>query len=179
MIEEVNIVFCGDSQTGKKSIAKRWLNQSFSKNYTSNEGCLTFQKMINTASNRQQRIQLHVCSGETLHLPFLDFLLQKQRNHALKNLIVCLVYDATHADTFFNTLFWFNTVERLFGPYVSIALVRTKTDLIDSVAVEPKTSAIQAQHWKCPEHLVSAKSGRGINTLFATLIEKANAAPRE
>ena len=159
----IKVILLGESGVGKTSIIRRYINNEFSQYSESTLGTTFLVKEI-VKKNIIYRLIIWDTSGQ-------------EKYHSVTNLfinnsnIVILIYSIDSRISFEGLDYWYNSIkERLEGENYILAIVGSKSDLIDDEAVPEEEGKKFAESKNAIFKLVSAKSfPEGINDLFNTL----------
>ncbi|XP_071948532.1 ras-related protein Rab-28-like [Antedon mediterranea] len=163
--KQLKIVLLGDGASGKTSLATRYSQNQFGKQYQQTVGLDFFLQRIVIGGKSHVTLQVWDIGGQTLGGKMLE-------NYIYGAHGILLVYDITNYNSFENVEDWFQKVKKVFSEaesLPSIMLVGNKMDLEHIRAVK------QDRHHKlCSEHnllshFVSAKTGDSINLCFKKL----------
>ena len=162
----IKVILLGESGVGKTSIIKRYINNEFS---TYSESTLGSTFLVKDIIKKKITYKLVIwdTSGQ-------------EKYHSVTNLfinnsnIVILIYSIDSRISFEGLDYWYNMIkERLEGEKYILAIVGSKSDLIDEEAVPEEEGKKFANSKNAIFKLVSAKSfPEGINDLFNTLLEE-------
>ena len=164
--KSIKVILLGESGVGKTSIIKRYINNEFS---TYSESTLGSTFLVKDIIKKKITYKLVIwdTSGQ-------------EKYHSVTNLfinnsnIVILIYSIDSRISFEGLNYWYNMIiERLEGEKYILAIVGSKSDLIDEEAVPEEEGKKFADSKNAIFKLVSAKSfPEGINDLFNTLLEE-------
>ena len=162
----IKVILLGESGVGKTSIIRRYINNEFSQYSESTLGTIFLVKEI-VKENIIYRLIIWDTSGQ-------------EKYHSVTNLfinnsnIVILIYSIDSRISFEGLDYWYNSIkERLEVENYILAIVGSKSDLIDDEAVPEEEGKKFAESKNAIFKLVSAKSfPEGINDLFNTLLDE-------
>ncbi|XP_013786843.1 ras-related protein Rab-28-like [Limulus polyphemus] len=160
--KQMKFVIVGDGSAGKTSLASRFAQECFDRQYRQTLGVDFFLKRIILPGNVSVAIQLWDIGGQTLGGQMLDKYISGA--HA-----VLLVYDITNYSSFENLNDWLGTVHQVCGSeggLPHLALVANKCDLEHLRAVRPDKHIKFAQLNGMSSHLVAAKTGESVDVCF-------------
>jgi small GTP-binding protein len=163
------VVFLGEGRAGKTSIGRRWSEDRFEQTTRSTVAAAFFQKTVTTKTGRAITIMLWDTAGqEEFHC--LAPIYYKDAHAAL------LVYSVADQASFDRIIQWRNEVISSRGEDIRIVVAANKLDLKNRVITaeqgEQFARANNAQYFE-----VSAKTGQGIELLFAHVAELLAAIP--
>ena len=164
--KEVKIILLGESGVGKTCIINRYIKNVFISGSTSTVGCSSNKKKI-LKDDKKYILNVWDTTGQ-------------EKYHSLANLfingadIVILVYEIDSKESFENLNYWYNCVkEKLEEQSYILAVVGSKSDLVDNEEVSEEEGKNYADGLKANFKLVSAKvDDKGINSLFESLLNE-------
>ncbi|XP_071476054.1 ras-related protein Rab-28-like [Diadema antillarum] len=159
---QLKIVIVGDGASGKTSLATRYSQEQFGKQYQQTVGLDFFLKRINIGESANVTLQVWDIGGQTLGGKMLD-------NYLFGAHGVLLVYDITNYSSFENVEDWFQKIREVFkdaDKFPHIALVGNKADLEHMRTVKVEKHQKLAQEHSLSSHFVSAKTGDSVNLCF-------------
>ncbi|CAB1421122.1 unnamed protein product [Pleuronectes platessa] len=159
---QLKFVVIGDGACGKTSLATRFAQEAFGKQYKQTIGLDFFLKRISLPGNLNVTLQVWDIGGQTLGGKMLDKYVYGA--HA-----VLLVYDITNYQSFENLEDWFSMVKKAneesdVQPVVS--LVGNKIDLEHMRTVKADKHQRFCQENSLISQFVSAKTGDSVNLCF-------------
>ncbi|KAJ8317622.1 hypothetical protein KUTeg_005526 [Tegillarca granosa] len=160
--KQLKIVIMGDGSSGKTSVATRYSQEQFGKQYKQTIGLDFFLKRIILPGGVHVALQVWDIGGQTLGGKMLD-------NYIYGSNGILLVYDITNHASFENVEDWYNAVKKVFGrdtrmPHM--ALVGNKIDLEHMRTVKVEKHQKYAQERGMSSHFVSAKTGDSVSLCF-------------
>ena len=164
--EGIKITLIGNSGVGKTSIINQYIDQTFDEANAATIGANYSEKVI-TKNNKEYELNIWDTAGqEKFH---------SVGKHFYKDAyIVCLVYDITSQDSLkqLETI-WYPDIKKYGEKYTILAVVGNKSDLYENDNLADENQAKEfAQSINAIFMLTSAKTGDGIEKLFATLVDK-------
>uniref|UniRef100_A0A6I8PJG5 Ras-related protein Rab-28 n=1 Tax=Xenopus tropicalis TaxID=8364 RepID=A0A6I8PJG5_XENTR len=152
---QIKIVILGDGACGKTSLAMRFAQESFGKQYKQTVGIDFFLKRITLPGNLNVTLQVLDIGGQTIGGKMLDKYIYGTQG-------VLLVYDITNYQSFENLEDWFSMVKKVNDesetqPFV--ALVGNKIDLEHMRTVKADKHQRFCQENNLGSYFVSAKTG--------------------
>ncbi|XP_015200527.1 ras-related protein Rab-28 isoform X5 [Lepisosteus oculatus] len=152
---QLKIVIIGDGASGKTSLATRFAQESFGKQYKQTIGLDFFLKRLNMPGNLNVTLQVWDIGGQTIGGKMLDKYIYGAQG-------VLLVYDITNYQSFENLEDWFAVVKKVneeaeCQPVVS--LVGNKIDLEHMRTVKADKHQRFCQENGLISQFVSAKTG--------------------
>ncbi|XP_078534590.1 ras-related protein Rab-28 [Lissotriton helveticus] len=159
---QLKIVLLGDGASGKTSLAMRFAQEAFGKQYKQTVGLDFFLKRITLPGNVNVTLQVWDIGGQTIGGKMLDKYIYGAQG-------VLLVYDITNSQSFENLEDWFSMVKKVneeSDPQPSVALVANKIDLEHMRTVKFEKHQRFCQEHNLNGHIVSAKSGDSVFLCF-------------
>ncbi|XP_032808419.1 ras-related protein Rab-28 isoform X2 [Petromyzon marinus] len=172
--KQLKIVILGDGASGKTSLATRFAQEAFGKQYKQTVGLDFFLKRITLPGNVSVTLQVWDIGGQTLGGKMLDKYIYGAHG-------VLLVYDITNYQSFEDLEDWLGMVRKVNEEaerQPNVALVANKSE--DAVAC-PRGAGVDLEHMRtvkadkhsrfCQEnglssHFVSAKTGDSVAVCF-------------
>lgn len=160
--KQLKIVIMGDGASGKTSLATRYSQDQFGKQYRQTVGLDFFLKRIVLPGNVNVALQVWDIGGQTLGGSMLE-------NYIYGAQGVLLVYDITNHASFENLEDWYGTVKKIMGSKEKMphmALIGNKIDLEHMRTVKLDRHQRFAQDRGMSSHFVSAKTGDSVALCF-------------
>ncbi|XP_053560111.1 ras-related protein Rab-28 isoform X2 [Bombina bombina] len=159
---QLKIVILGDGACGKTSLAMRFAQESFGKQYKQTVGLDFFLKRITLPGNLNVTLQVWDIGGQTIGGKMLDKYIYGTQG-------VLLVYDITNYQSFENIEDWFSMVKKVneeseTQPFV--ALVGNKIDLEHMRTVKADKHQRFCHENGLGSYYVSAKTGDSVFLCF-------------
>ncbi|KAM5192962.1 ras-related protein Rab-28 isoform 2-T2 [Mantella aurantiaca] len=159
---QLKIVVLGDGACGKTSLAMRFAQESFGKQYKQTVGLDFFLKRMTLPGNLNVTLQVWDIGGQTIGGKMLDKYIYGTQG-------VLLVYDITNYQSFENLEDWFSMVKKVneeseTQPFV--ALVGNKIDLEHMRTVKADKHQRFCQENGLGSFFVSAKTGDSVFLCF-------------
>ncbi|XP_075425407.1 ras-related protein Rab-28 isoform X1 [Ascaphus truei] len=159
---QLKIVILGDGASGKTSLAMRFAQESFGKQYKQTVGLDFFLKRITLPGNLNVTLQVWDIGGQTIGGKMLDKYIYGTQG-------VLLVYDITNYQSFENLEDWYTMVKKVteeseIQPFV--ALVGNKIDLEHMRTVKADKHQRFCQENGLGSYFVSAKTGDSVFLCF-------------
>ncbi|OCT99358.1 ras-related protein Rab-28 isoform X2 [Xenopus laevis] len=159
---QIKIVVLGDGACGKTSLAMRFAQESFGKQYKQTVGLDFFLKRITLPGNLNVTLQVWDIGGQTIGGKMLDKYIYGTQG-------VLLVYDITNYQSFENLEDWLSMVKKVneeseTQPFV--ALVGNKIDLEHMRTVKADKHQRFCQENSLGSYFVSAKTGDSVFLCF-------------
>nr|XP_056711368.1 ras-related protein Rab-28 isoform X2 [Euleptes europaea] len=159
---QLKIVVVGDGTSGKTSLATRFAQEAFGKQYKQTIGLDFFLKRITLPGNVNVSLQVWDIGGQTIGGKMLD-------KYVYGAQAVLLVYDITNQQSFENLEDWYSVIKKVneeseTQPHV--ALVGNKIDLEHLRTVKADRHHRFCQENHCSSHFVSAKTGDSVFLCF-------------
>ncbi|XP_019408816.1 PREDICTED: ras-related protein Rab-28 isoform X3 [Crocodylus porosus] len=159
---QLKLVLLGDGTSGKTSLATRFAQEAFGKQYKQTVGLDFFLKRITLPGNVNVTLQLWDIGGQTLGGKMLDKYIYGAQG-------ILLVYDITNYQSFENLEDWYNVVKKVNEESETqplVALVGNKIDLEHMRTVKADKQQRFCQENGFSSHFVSAKTGDSVFLCF-------------
>ncbi|KAH3786272.1 ras-related protein Rab-28-like [Dreissena polymorpha] len=159
--KQLKIVIMGDGASGKTSLATRYAQEQFGKQYKQTIGVDFFLRRIVLPGNVHVALQVWDIGGQTLGGAMLE-------NYIYGCHGALLVYDITNHNSFDNLDDWFGSIKKVLGKerMPHLALVGNKIDLEHMRTVKVEKHQKFAQERSMSSHFVSAKTGDSVSICF-------------
>uniref|UniRef100_T1ISH5 Ras-related protein Rab-28 n=1 Tax=Strigamia maritima TaxID=126957 RepID=T1ISH5_STRMM len=159
--KQLKIVLIGDGSSGKTSLATRFAQEQFGKQYRQTVGVDFFLKRLMIGS-RNVTVQVWDIGGQTLGGNMLDKYIYGANG-------ILLIYDITNYNSFENLEDWLDMVRKVYKnqektPF--IALVANKVDLEHQRVIKYEKHVKFAQDNALSSHFISAKTGESVTICF-------------
>ena len=155
------VVFLGDQATGKTSIIKAFMYNTYDSNYQATIGIDFLSKTL-SLEDRTVRLQIWDSAGQERFRSLIP-------SYIRDSSVAVVVYDLTNRASFSNVSHWIEDVRAERGNDVLIALVGNKTDLADKRQVSTEDGEAKAREDGILFIETSAKAGFNIKALFRKL----------
>uniref|UniRef100_A0A8C5X379 Ras-related protein Rab-28 n=1 Tax=Malurus cyaneus samueli TaxID=2593467 RepID=A0A8C5X379_9PASS len=165
---QLKLVVLGDGTTGKTSLATRFAQETFGKQYKQTIGLDFFLKRILLPGNLNVTLQVWDVGGQTIGGKMLDKYIYGAQG-------ILLVYDITNGQSFENVEDWYNVVKKVNEESETqplVALVGNKIDLEHMRTVKADKHQRLCQEKNFSSHFVSAKTGDSVK--HSLLVVKAD-----
>uniref|UniRef100_A0A8C1X6H1 Ras-related protein Rab-28 n=1 Tax=Cyprinus carpio TaxID=7962 RepID=A0A8C1X6H1_CYPCA len=162
---QLKIVLLGDGASGKTSLAIRFAQEAFGKQYKQTIGLDFFLKRITLPGNLNVTLQVWDIGGQTIGGKMLDKYIYGAQG-------VLLVYDITNSQSFENLEDWLNMVRKSneeSGTQPAISLIGNKIDLEHVRTVKMEKHQRFCQENGLISQFVSAKTGDSVFLCFQRL----------
>ncbi|XP_059378261.1 ras-related protein Rab-28-like isoform X1 [Carassius carassius] len=162
---QLKIVLLGDGASGKTSLATRFAQEAFGKQYKQTIGLDFFLKRITLPGNLNVTLQVLDIGGQTIGGKMLDKYIYGAQG-------VLLVYDITNSQSFENLEDWLNMVRKAnkeSDTQPAISLIGNKIDLEHVRTVKMEKHQRFCQDNGLISQFVSAKSGDSVFLCFQRL----------
>lgn len=162
---QLKIVLLGDGASGKTSLAIRFAQEAFGKQYKQTIGLDFFLKRITLPGNLNVTLQVWDIGGQTIGGKMLDKYIYGAQG-------VLLVYDITNSQSFENLEDWLNMVRKAneeSGTQPAISLIGNKIDLEHMRTVKMEKHQRFCQENGLISQFVSAKTGDSVFLCFQRL----------
>ena len=162
----IKITLLGNPGVDKTKIISRYIDDVYEENNTPNIGANYSEKIINK-NGKEYELNIWDTSGQ-------------EKFHALGKhfykdaYIIILVYDITSQESLEHLkTIWYPDLLKYGEKYTILAVVGNKSDLFEGDNLADENYAKDfAKEIGATFHLVSAKSGEGINKLFDTVVDR-------
>ncbi|XP_016379508.1 ras-related protein Rab-28-like [Sinocyclocheilus rhinocerous] len=162
---QLKIVLLGDGASGKTSLAIRFAQEAFGKQYKQTIGLDFFLKRITLPGNLNVTLQVWDIGGQTIGGKMLDKYIYGAQG-------VLLVYDITNSQSFENLEDWLNMVRKAneeSDTQLAISLIGNKIDLEHMRTVKMEKHQRFCQENGLISQFVSAKTGDSVFLCFQRL----------
>ncbi|XP_078257386.1 ras-related protein Rab-28 isoform X1 [Rhinoraja longicauda] len=159
---QLKIVILGDGASGKTSLAMRFAQEAFGKQYKQTIGLDFFLKRISLPGNLNVTLQVWDIGGQTIGGKMLDKYIYGAQG-------ILLVYDITNYQSFENLEDWYAAVKKVNDESEQqplVALVGNKIDLEHMRTVKTDKHQRFCQENNISGHFVSAKTGDSVFLCF-------------
>lgn len=158
--KQLKVVIVGDGASGKTSLATRYAQSSFGKEYKQTIGVDFFLKRIVLPGDIHVALQVWDIGGQTLGGAMLN-------NYIYGAHAVLLVYDITNSQSFDNLEDWLTVVKKsCTGKLPALALVGNKMDLDHMRAVKNEKHQKFAGEHDMSSHFISARTDDQVSLCF-------------
>ncbi|NXF45008.1 RAB28 protein, partial [Oceanites oceanicus] len=165
---QLKLVVLGDGTTGKTSLATRFAQETFGKQYKQTIGLDFFLKRIILPGNLNVTLQVWDVGGQTIGGKMLDKYIYGAQG-------ILLVYDITNGQSFENLEDWYNVVKKVNEESETqplVALVGNKIDLEHMRTVKVDKHQRFCQENNFSSHFVSAKTGDSVSKKSNILVDR-------
>lgn len=158
--KQLKVVVVGDGASGKTSIATRYAQSSFGKEYKQTLGVDFFLKRIVLPGDTQVALQVWDIGGQTLGGAMLN-------NYIYGAHAVLLVYDITNSQSFDNLEDWLAVIKKTCVQKLpALALIGNKIDLDHLRAVKADKHQKFATEHSMSSHFISARTDDQVSLCF-------------
>ncbi|XP_071793496.1 ras-related protein Rab-28-like [Asterias amurensis] len=160
--KQLKIVILGDGSSGKTSLATRYSQDQFGKQYQQTVGLDFFLKRIVVKEDMHVTLQVWDIGGQTLGGKMLE-------NYIYGAKGILLVYDITNYNSFENVEDWYTKVKEVYKDQEHcphIALIANKMDLEHMRAVKAEKHQRMVDNHGFSSHFVSARTGDTVDLCF-------------
>ncbi|KAG0002213.1 hypothetical protein BGZ65_002829 [Modicella reniformis] len=165
---EAKVVILGSQNVGKTSLVVRYVQKTFSTNYSSTIGASFMTKKL-AVDNCKVRLQIWDTAGQERFRSMAP-MYYRGANAAI------LVYDITSEDSFQDMNSWINELRKNMTEELIIHVVGNKLDLAPKMRAIPLSRTLEyvsdTLGPDCSVHEVSAKDDDGIEELFLQITRK-------
>ncbi len=164
---DVKIVMLGQGGVGKTSLVRRYVQNTFSKNYQQTIGSnfllkkLNLGKNVNTNKNTRMLMQLWDLSGQ-------DSFRSVRSQYFLFSRGAILVFDLTRTATLYELDKWFDDLLKRAGK-IPLMVIGNKSDLEEQIEVDTYEAKSIAEKYNANYVETSALTGVGVEDTFRDL----------
>jgi small GTP-binding protein len=158
------VVFLGEGRVGKTSIGRRWAEDRFDQTTRSTVAAAFFQKSTTTKDGRTINIMLWDTAGQEEYHSLAP-IYYKDAHAAL------LVFSCIDQGSFDCMIQWKNELVSSRGEDIKLVVVANKIDVTKDRCIKSEQGEGIAQTINAQYFEVSAKTGQGIDLLFAHVAE--------
>ena len=162
---DTKVLIVGESNVGKTSLVKQYVENIFSEEKTSTIGYDTVQKLIEINNKIIKLLIWDICGQE--HYRTINKIFFKNSK------IVILVYDITNKKSF-NELknYWYPYIKDNLGNSIVLGIAGNKSDLYEKEEVNEEDAREFSNSIDAIFNLTTAKNNEAINNLFKELVVK-------
>jgi len=160
----LKLLVLGESNVGKSSLVLRYVESSFSDMYISTIGVDFKFKQFKTSDGKTVKIQIWDTAGQERFRTITQSYYRRANG-------VLVIFDLTDKKTFERIHEWMEEVKSYTTPKVSVVLVGNKCDKEDRV-IDINEAKELAKSLGIEYVETSAKTGRGVDEAFMTLVNK-------
>ncbi|EDV22700.1 Ras-related protein Rab-28 [Trichoplax sp. H2] len=159
--KQIKVVLLGDGTAGKTSIASRYAQGGYNREYRQTVGLDFFLRRIVLPGDVHVAMQVWDIGGQTLGGKMVNKYIYGAK-------AVLLIYDITNPNSFENLEDWYSLVRNMFKSekIPHIAIVANKMDLEHMRAVKQEKHTKFAQEHGFSSHFISAKTADQVETCF-------------
>ena len=171
-IEDIKLITLGNSTVGKSSFITKYIDNSFTFNYTTTLGVDFKQKKIKLKNGKDVRLRIFDTAGQERYRAVSASFIKKADG-------VILMYDISDLDSFEAVDNWIKSIREIGKEKLSIVLVGNKCDLSDDERkISLKEGQDKANEFQIPFYETSCKDGinikEALEKLIDDIIEKGN-----
>ena len=163
--EDIKLITLGNSTVGKSSFITKYIDNSFTFNYTTTLGVDFKQKKIKLKNGKDVRLRIFDTAGQE-RFKSVSFSFIKKADG------VILIYDISDLDSFKAVDNWIKSIRETGKEKLPIILVGNKCDLSDN---KRKISLVEGQdkanEFQIPFYETSCKDGINIKEVFEKLVD--------
>ena len=157
---EIKVILVGESHVGKTCIVQRAISGVFNENTTSTLGAAYASKHV-TCGDHQANLQIWDTAGQERYRGMTPMYFRGAN-------IALVVFALDSLESFQSLDDWFDSIESNSSDPINYFLVGNKNDLED-IKVSPELIKEKADKYNAIYREVSAKTGDGIEELFADI----------
>ena len=171
-IEDIKLITLGNSTVGKSSFMIKYIDNSFTFNYTTTLGVDFKQKKIKLKNGKDVRLRIFDTAGQERYRAVSASFIKKADG-------VILMYDISDLDSFEAVDNWIKSIKDIGKEKLPIILVGNKCDLSDDERkISLKEGQDKANEFQIPFYETSCKDGinikEALEKLIDDIIEKGN-----
>ena len=163
--EEVKLIVVGETNVGKTSLIKQYIENIFSEEKTATVGYDTISKDLEI-ENRKLKLNIWDTCGQEQYRTINQMFVKNSK-------IALLVYDITQKDTF-NELknYWYTYITNSLGKNIIIGIAGNKCDLYEDEQVKTEEGKEYAESIGAIFKETTAKNNEAISQLIELLTKK-------
>mmetsp|Transcript_51192 Transcript_51192/g.94711 ORF Transcript_51192/g.94711 Transcript_51192/m.94711 type:complete len:221 (-) Transcript_51192:146-808(-) len=162
-LPKFKVVFLGDEATGKTSLIRRYMYDSFEEEVESTIGMDFQSKTISLEDGRQIRLQLWDTAGQERFRSLIPSYIRDAAAAAI-------TYDVTNKATFTACKQWLDDVRQQSSERCVLTLIGNKLDLAEKKRQVPVSEGMRlAEEYGINFQETSAKSGQNVASVFVHL----------
>ena len=170
--EDIKLITLGNSTVGKSSFMIKYIDNSFTFNYTTTLGVDFKQKKIKLKNGKDVRLRIFDTAGQERYRAVSASFIKKADG-------VILMYDISDLDSFEAVDNWIKSIREIGKEKLPIVLVGNKCDLSDDERkISLKEGQDKANEFQIPFYETSCKDGinikEALEKLIDDIIEKGN-----
>ena len=160
---EIKLVLIGNSGAGKSCIVHRAITGQFDENMQATLGASYLSKTIHY-DNKDYRLQIWDTAGQEKYKGLAPLYFRGSN-------VAFIVYSVSDRSSFDGVDAWVNRLKESTDTPVSVFLIANKIDMINNIEVQSINGQQKAEEIGAKFYEVSAKTGEGIDDLFAEVPE--------
>ncbi len=157
------IILTGDYQVGKTSLIRRFVKNSFKRDYISTIGVQISKKTINLTEENQMNFIIWDIGGQSFQMTPYRARFYNGANAAF------IVVDRTRPDHLKSVEKWYKDIKSSIPKNIPIVVVGNKSDLTDKLVISKEEIKDIAKKFDFHYILTSAKTGENVNDAFLYL----------
>ncbi|MBY8990408.1 MAG: GTP-binding protein [Candidatus Lokiarchaeota archaeon] len=154
------LILTGDFQVGKSSLIRRFVKNTFEKDYISTIGVQLSKKIVDLTDKIKMNFILWDIGGQIRQMAPYRTKFYNGANAAF------IVIDRTREDTMSSVKKWYEDIKNSIPKNIPIVLVGNKSDLVAEIKISEEDIKKVAQDFGFHYILTSAKSGENVNDAF-------------
>ena len=163
--EDIKLITLGNSTVGKSSFITKYIDNSFTFNYTTTLGVDFKQKKIKLKNGKDVRLRIFDTAGQERYRAVSASFIKKADG-------VILMYDISDLDSFEAVDNWIKSIREIGKEKLPIVLVGNKCDLSDDERkISLKEGQDKANEFQIPFYETSCKDGINIKEVFEKLVD--------
>ena len=162
---DIKVLIVGESNVGKTSLVKQYVENIFSEEKTSTIGYDTVQKLIEI-NNKIIKLLIWDTCGQEQYRTINNMFLKDSK-------IVIFVYDITNESSFKELeKYWYPFIRDNLGKEIILGIAGNKSDLYENEEVNEEEAREFSKNINAIFNLTTAKNNEAINNLFKELVVK-------
>ncbi|MHA1196859.1 MAG: GTP-binding protein [Promethearchaeota archaeon] len=154
------LIITGDYGVGKTSLIKRFVENTFQKEYISTIGIEISKKTISMSENTELNFIIWDIGGQSLKMTPHRHKFYEGASAAF------IVIDRTRSNPIKSVEQWYNDMIKFVSPNIPIVIIGNKSDLSDEVVVNEEELRDVAKNFNSHYILTSAKTGMNVDEAF-------------
>jgi len=154
------VILTGDYQVGKTSLIKRFVENSFGKDYISTMGVQISKKTVNLTDKNIMNFIIWDIGGQSFQMAPYRSKFYSGANAAF------IIVDRTRPGNLKSVEKWYNDIKKSIPKNIPIVIVGNKSDLTDQLVISEDDIREVANEFGFHYILTSAKTGESVNDAF-------------
>ncbi|MHA1985328.1 MAG: GTP-binding protein [Promethearchaeota archaeon] len=154
------IILTGDYKVGKTSLIRRFVENSFERDYISTIGVQISKKTINLTDDNKMNFIIWDIGGQSFQMAPYRAKFYNGANAAF------IVVDRTRPDHLKSVEKWYNDIKSSIPKNIPVVIVGNKSDLLEELEISKEEIKDIAKKFDFHYILTSAKTGENVNDAF-------------